>query len=178
MLADYVVQTHHNQERTVHDEIDLLGYQSTWLTVREEYRTKLGRQFHIVSLFPCYVFVRFDIDNHNWEEITKCRGVKNILGSSPIDPKPLRHGAVWELKQRFEAIEFKPVIEFKSSEAPSRPLIVGEKVIVEAGASEVKIGTVCRISKEDRIRIMTTYFGSEREIEVSAHRVRPYIEAS
>ena len=175
MLAHYVAQTHSNQERTARDEIDSLGYQVTWFVEHKEYRTKTGRRVQTVSILPCYIFVYFDIVNHEWEEITKCRGVKRLLGSDPSNPEPLRHGAVWELKQRFDAREFKPSLieplNVPISVAPRAPIEVGQMVLVDDGGAQEKLAK-CTMSEKDKLRVMMSYFGREIEVKVSRDRVR------
>ncbi len=175
MLADFVVQTHHNQERRAHDEIGALGYLVTFLTVREEHRTAHGRTIKIVPLFHCYIFVLLDLANHKWEEITNCRGVKNLLGSDPLSPQPLKHGTLWEIKNRFQAEEIKPIIVEPAPVAfKAAPIAVDQKVIVDAGSSKPITG-ICTMSNKDRVRILMEYLGAQREVEMSASRVKPFI---
>ncbi len=180
MLRQYVIQTLYSQEALAHEEIQRVGFESVSFLIREEHRTKNGRHFKTVPLFPSYIFASFRIADDNWEKIANCRGVKNILGSDPLTPRALPLGTVEAIRLRFDAGEFNkaeanPVPLPPRSEVPRASISSGQRVLVDLGGSELKIG-ICRLSRGERIRVLMTYLGAEREIEVGVSRVRPFYE--
>ncbi len=161
MFSHYVAQTKNAQEALAHDEIRSIGFESIWFSIQEEIRTRHGRHFKTVSLFPNYLFIGFDYKKDNWERIANCRGVQNILGSDPVSPFPLPLGTVEAIRLRFDAGEFspaKPVL----IEVEKKPLLDLETLKVKAGVS--------KLSRGERIKVLMTFFGAEREVTIRGSR--------
>jgi transcriptional antiterminator NusG len=76
----YVLWTHSNSERLVHDQLAGKGFE-IFLPTMKAWSRRRGAQLPIaVPMFPGYVFLRQAIDKHSYVEIAKTRGLVRVLG--------------------------------------------------------------------------------------------------
>lgn len=139
-------------------------FPTVWLATREPY-TDRHRKTRIIeaSLFPGYLFVEFDPSMQDWKTIPQLRGVRRILGSSPIHPTALPVGAVERLRADFNAGEFKPKVE------PG--IVAGERLVVIAGPFAGHVG-LCELSSGERVEVMLKLLGGERPVPLRRDMVR------
>jgi len=172
----FVIETNMMSEALAQSEVSNLGFDVTWLNTRIELRTKNGRRVIITSLFPSYIFVAFDRRQNYWKRIIQCRGVKQILGSTPDKPQPLPAGALDLIRSRFAAGEFSGVEpKEKKTEEPKRVLQrrveEGDLVLVEMGSLGGKVSGVCTMSAKDRVKVLMEFMGGLRQLEFASSRV-------
>lgn len=145
-------------------EIGTAGFSTTWLATLEQYTDRNRRTRPLkASLFPGYIFVEFDIGHDDWMRIASCRGVRHILGSTPMRPTALPIGALDILRQQFEAGEFKP--------RPPADFVVGERLTVVNGPFFGHVG-ICRMSKGERVDVLLRLFGQERPVPLQRDMLR------
>src|SRR4051812_8884444 len=76
----YVLWTHSNSERLVHDQLAGKGF-DIFLPTMKAWSRRRGAQLPIaLPMFPGYVFLRQAIDKHSYVEIAKTRGLVRVLG--------------------------------------------------------------------------------------------------
>jgi transcriptional antiterminator NusG len=76
----FVLWTHSNNERRVHDQLSAKGFE-TFLPMISAWSRRSGVQASIaVPMFPGYVFVHHPIDKRSHVEMLKARGVVRVLG--------------------------------------------------------------------------------------------------
>lgn len=163
----YVVQTTDPSVATTKIAVAELmdaGFATIWLATREPVTDRHRRtHMHEASLFPGYLFVEFDMADGRWKNIPQQRGVRRILGSSPMRPTALPIGAVDRLRADFDAGEFTP--------KPVAGIGASDRIIVDAGIFAGHIG-VCTMSRGERVKVMLKILGDEREIEMWSGVVR------
>lgn len=163
----YVVQTTNPSIATTRlavTELMEACFPTVWLATRESYTDRFRRTRTVeASLFPGYLFVEFDMSTDVWKNIPQTRGVRRILGSSPISPTALPFGAVDHLRAEFDAGVFKP------KTAPG--IAVNDRLILEMGPFAGHAG-VCTMSKGERVKVLMNILGDEREIEMWGGLVR------
>jgi transcription antitermination factor NusG len=84
-LADsaqwFVIWTHSNSERLVHDQLAARGFDAFLPMLRTWSRRRGAQSMIDVPMFPGYVFLRHAIDRRSHAEILKARGIVRILGA-------------------------------------------------------------------------------------------------
>lgn len=167
MKRDYVVETTDGSAATMKIAMGELikgGIATTWLAAEETYTDRLRQTRTLkVSVFPGYLLVELDVDEDAWKYIHDMRGVKRLMCSALGTPIALPIGEVDRIKARFQAGEFKL--------QPLQGVAMGDKVVFEAGAYAGKVGVV-KQSKDERIGVLMTWFGAEREVLIRRDMVR------
>lgn len=118
-------------------------------------------------VFPGYLFTGFDADEDGWQRINGTPGVKRLMtGGSEA---PLRIGApiideILEMSRKPNAdrswlVHFRKVPIFE----------LGQELSVRGDGSFAGFKGICSRSDRERVWILLTLFGAEREVEVSAY---------
>lgn len=167
ITKDYVVMATDSSVATTKiavSEILEKGFPTIWLATQESYTDRFRKTRTVeMSLFPGYIFVRFDTGADHWKAITQLRGVRRILGADPTHPTPLRPGAVERLRAQFDAGEFTP--------KPEAAIAAGELLAFTAGPFSGRVG-VCSLSRGERIEILLQEFGREVPVKTGRGMVR------
>jgi transcriptional antiterminator RfaH len=151
----YVVLTKVRSEETAQIHLSTKGievfYPKLILPV-----VKSGR--HIVSLFPNYLFVRFDVSSEYYQ-VVWCRGVKRVVsfGGTP-------------------AVVENSVVDFMREKADSRGLIpaksnlkVGDKVQIANGPFKGLVGIIQEPpDTKSRVRVLMGILSRNVQVEVPA----------
>lgn len=86
MLSWYVVYTHPREEKLAVENLERQGFSTYWPRFRKQ--VTHARKVHeaVASLFPRYMFVRFDKTVPGWRTIASTRGVVGLVknGNEPI----------------------------------------------------------------------------------------------
>jgi len=117
------------------------------------------------AYFPGYIFINFDRALTQWRSINGTRGVKQLMLSSPDSPARVRDGVVEELLMLCRG----STVEAASIDRTLKRLIVtpvGARVKLTEGPFAGHTGPVTW-SKGDRVKVLLSLFGSEREMKVS-----------
>ena len=115
------------------------------------------------KVFPGYVLVRMDMNDHTWSIVRNTPGVTGFVGVDG-NPIPLSREEYNKIMHRSE-----------SGEAPKRTSIdmeVGQAVKVVSGPLADFDGTVTEVNPESgKVRVTVTIFGRETPVELSFDQV-------
>lgn len=115
------------------------------------------------KVFPGYVLVRMDMNDHTWSIVRNTPGVTGFVGVDG-NPIPLSRDEYNKIMHRSE-----------SGEAPKRTSIdmeVGQAVKVVSGPLADFDGTVTEVNPESgEVRVTVTIFGRETPVELSFDQV-------
>ena len=114
------------------------------------------------KVFPGYVLIRMDLDDHSWAVVRNTPGVTGFVGSQG-NPTPLSRE------------EYNKIMKRTSKEAPkktSTSLEVGQSVKVVSGPLAEFDGVVSEVSPESgKIWVLVSIFGRETPVELSFDQV-------
>jgi transcription antitermination factor NusG len=120
----FVLWTHSNSERLVHEQLKGLGFEA-FLPLMKAWSRRRGVQSTIaLPMFPGYVFVRHALDKRSYVEILKTRGVARVLGER------------WDRPAFVPDDEIDTIRRVASSDVPVLPhpfLTEGERVRIADG---------------------------------------------
>lgn len=127
--------------------------------IRFEKGTARGKVWFTESLFPCYIFARFDLVE-KLRAVNATHGVSGILRFNDLYPQ-IENSFIEELRVEFpEGDSEVRIIE--------RPVEEGDEVVVLDGAMAGLKTVVTKImSGKERVRILMDWLGHEREAEVN-----------
>lgn len=115
------------------------------------------------KVFPGYVLVRMDMDDHTWSVVRNTPGVTGFVG---VDGKPIPLS-----RQEFDKIMRRDA----PGETPKRTTVSlepGQVVKVTSGALADFDGTVADVNAETgKVRVMVTIFGRETPVELPFDQV-------
>lgn len=111
-------------------------------------------------LFHGYVFTSFDVAVDYWQNINRFRGIKRVLSTASGTPFPLRASVITEILTRAEQGPLRDISWLEKF----RP---GQTAKATTGSFEGITGRCTRTMKE-RVWLMMTFFGTEREVEFRA----------
>lgn len=154
----YCLQAYPRMEAQVMGRLAAQGLQTHWPRM-VDYDRRGGPA--TVSMFPGYLFARFDIGIDRWQCIPSTIGVRRLFSSAPERPTPVPAGLVESLISRGRAGD--GVIDTK---APAFPL-EGAAVRMVAGPFESFEG-ICTWSSGHRVRVLLDILG--RNVPVEADR--------
>lgn len=114
------------------------------------------------KVFPGYVLVRMELDDHSWAAVRNTPGVTGFVGSQG-NPSPLTRE------------EYNKIMKRTSHEAPkktSSSLEVGQSIKVVSGPLAEFDGTVSEVMPEaGKVKVMVSIFGRETPVELSFDQV-------
>jgi transcription elongation factor/antiterminator RfaH len=161
--AWYCAETHYGQDDAAIAELGQQRFE-TFLPMVWERRTKGERIRRVeVSMFPGYLFVRFDPSIDPWRRITNTRGVRSILGTTPERPTPLPTDVIQAIADNATALNAR-------FEAMARARLTGIPLRVTKGPWAGMEG-VCLWHANDRVRLLLSLFGRPTKIEMPVGRV-------
>ncbi len=115
------------------------------------------------KVFPGYVLVRMDMDDHTWSVVRNTPGVTGFVG---VDGKPIPLS-----RQEYEQIMHRS----EPGAAPKRTSVdleVGQAVKVTSGPLADFDGTVSEVNVETgKVRVTVMIFGRETPVELSFDQV-------
>lgn len=160
----YVVHTQHGCDDLAYSELKP-HFETHHFTVAYEGRIGNQRFNQLQSLFPSYLFVRFDWRSPKAWTIPSMRGVKSLLGYTHKTgkPTPIADKVLEDLKQRFGAFVLEP-------QGPVAPPEVGDTVIIKQGPFR-QHRAVCTMSKEGRVAVLLSVLGGSHMFEMPASAV-------
>ena len=116
------------------------------------------------KVFPGYVLVRMDMDDHTWSVVRNTPGVTGFVG---VDGKPIPLS-----RQEFDKIMHRG----EPGSAPKRTSVsleVGQAVKVVSGPLADFDGMVSEVNAETgKVKVMVTIFGRETPVELSFDQVQ------
>lgn len=114
------------------------------------------------KVFPGYVLVRMEMDDHSWAAVRNTPGVTGFVGSQG-NPAPLTRD------------EFNKIMKRTSTSAPKKTTSsfeVGQSVKVTNGPLADFDGTISEVSVETgKVKVMVSIFGRETPVELSFDQV-------
>ena len=168
----YVVHTYSGYENTVKATIEKnvetrhLEHLIYSVSIPMESVTEItdnGPKTYDRKVFPGYVLVRMDMNDHTWSIVRNTPGVTGFVGVDG-NPIPLSRDEYNKIMHRSE-----------SGEAPKRTSIdmeVGQAVKVVSGPLADFDGTVTEVNPESgKVRVTVTIFGRETPVELSFDQV-------
>ena len=116
------------------------------------------------KVFPGYVLVRMDMDDHTWSVVRNTPGVTGFVG---VDGKPIPLS-----RQEFDKIMHRG----EPGAAPKRTSVsleVGQAVKVVSGPLADFDGMISEVNAETgKVKVMVTIFGRETPVELSFDQVQ------
>ena len=169
----YVIHTYSGYENKVKDDlqhrIESMGVADAVVDIQipteEVTEVKEGGQRSVkeAKVFPGYVLVRMDMNDHTWSIVRNTPGVTGFVGMNGT-PIPLSREEYNKIMRRSE-----PGV------APKRTSVdieVGQTVKVTSGPLADFDGTVTEVNPESgKIRVTVTIFGRETPVELSFDQV-------
>jgi len=125
-----------------------------------------GHGLRIVSLFPGYLFVLFDVTGSDWPRICRARGVAALLGP-PGRPSTVPAGLVEQLLARTSA---RRVVDDPLAPDGHVYLRPGASVAVLQGPLAGLEG-ICRLSAPERVQVLFQLLGRELAVELLPQQV-------
>ena len=119
------------------------------------------------SLFPRYVFARFDCTRTQWRAINGSRGVVSLLTQGP-DPLPVAAGVVERLLASADAEHVVPVAAL--------PLFCeGQKVCIVSGALQGQLAEVEELAENGmaRVRLLMSLLGKAATLRLPDYAIEP-----
>lgn len=116
----------------------------------------------IVSLFPGYVFVFFDLSVDDWTRVLRAHGVQALLGT-PGFPAPVQPGVVEQLQDRCS--DRRIVDDPMSEQAWSR--LRPDTVVDVMDGPLIGLRGVTKMTGPERCRVLLTLLGRPVVVEVA-----------
>ena len=127
--------------------------------------TKHARKLKTVikPLFPGYLFVNLDVEKQSWSKINSTFGVKKLItmGSKPVS---LSERIIEDLKGREDINGITNIIA-------DVPYEKGDKILINDGPLQGKIGVFDGLSADQRIKVLFEILGRNIVLTVSAMSV-------
>ncbi len=126
---------------------------------------KNGRKVVVQKkVFPGYLLVRMDLDDHAWYVVRNTPGVTGFVGSG-AKPTPLSRREVEDILGTGEKIEGAPGVEKKVR--PRLEYEVGEQVRVVTGPFADFNGVISEIDVDrSKLKVLVNIFGRETPVEL------------
>ncbi|MCR4870692.1 MAG: transcription termination/antitermination protein NusG, partial [Atopobiaceae bacterium] len=114
------------------------------------------------KVFPGYVLVRMDLDDHTWSVVRNTPGVTGFVGAEG-KPIPLT-------REEYQKIMGRSSIDIPKK--TSTDIVVGQVIKVVNGPLAEFDGTVTEVLPEaGKVRVMVSIFGRETPVELSFDQV-------
>jgi transcriptional antiterminator RfaH len=158
----YVAQTKPSKERLAIQHLANQGFETFFPRIITGGRE--GDQ--VRSMFPSYVFVRFDVAEDGWKTIHSTLGVQRLLGSSQESPSPVRPDVMeWFLARGDLVEDLVRELSFR----------VGESVIFTDGPFQGRSGEVLRTSA-GRVAVLLCLLGGQTMVSSDGSLLRSSAE--
>lgn len=159
MLFWYVAQTEPFKGILAEQLLAADGFEVFHPKVRKTYEWSRGRTRTMVHPYIAgYLFVRFDVAVHVWEDINITRGVKTLMYSTSETPARISDRAMEPLRNICGPDGF--LIE---EEADEVLFALGQTVNIVAGPFLGSKGKVIDITLQ-RLKVLTSVFGRDTEV--------------
>lgn len=169
----YVVHTYSGYENKVKSDlehrIETMGVSDSVVDIQipteEVTEVKEGgqRSTKESKVFPGYVLIRMEMNDHTWSVVRNTPGVTGFVGMDGV-PIPLSRDEFNKIMHRGE-----------SGAAPKRTSValeVGQTVKVTSGPLADFDGTVTEVNPESgKVRVTVTIFGRETPVELSFDQI-------
>jgi transcriptional antiterminator RfaH len=143
----YVAQTKPSKERLAIHHLTAQGF----ATFFPRLLTRSREGDHTATMFPSYVFVRFDMKVDRWQSIHSTIGVQRLLGQSQENPSPVPPEAMeWFLARGELVTETVRELSFRS----------GETIVFTEGPLRGHSGEVLAASS-NRVRLLLCLLGGQ-----------------
>src|SRR3954470_17535690 len=158
----YAAQTLHRRERGAELQLEAQGFTSFLPQITRTVRH--ARQLRTVrtALFPCYVFVRLDLERDRWRSVNGTYGVARLVMADGR-PVPLPTGVVESLLDLRDA---NGVVRL------DRDLAVGQRVEVIAGPFAQALGDLARLDGPGRVKVLLDIMGGRVPVSVPRASLR------
>lgn len=114
------------------------------------------------KVFPGYVLVRMELDDHSWGAVRNTPGVTGFVGSQG-NPAPLSRD------------EYNKIMKRTNPDAPkktSTDFVVGQSVKVVSGPLAEFDGVISEVNPEGgKVKVMVSIFGRETPVELAFDQV-------
>ena len=154
----FLVHALSKSERKAEFHLGAQGFKTFLPQVQKTIRH--ARQLRTVSapLFPCYLFVRLNLDRDRWLSVRSTVGVARLITHHDGRPAPVPRGVVEALLERCVG----SLIRLDSG------LVTGQRIRVLSGPFAELIGQVERLDGAGRVRLLLELMGTA--VPVSVHR--------
>lgn len=115
-------------------------------------KMKVKSDIRYMPLFPCYLFIRFDVKKARWRSIMGTRGVLDLLGASEKGAIPVRKGAIEEFIKITDAAGF---IKQNKKEEVLNVFRTGDLLKIDVGSFSGMIGKCIQSTVNTTILVVT-----------------------
>lgn len=162
--AWYVVETLARAEFSAQCNLERQSF-VTFCPQFKKTRRHARRVDHIqASVFPGYIFVRFDRNRDRWTSINGTTGVKRIVGPSSCHPQPMPEAVMDMLLARCKGNIISGL--FSSLEP-------GQSVRLLSGPFADQIAHIERLDNPGRVRVLLNILGGQSSMAVSISNIGP-----
>ena len=165
MMRWYVVHTQSRAEERAFWHLKNQGFQCFLPRVVELRRHARQARSVLASLFPRYLFVRFDLDATRWRSINGTRGVIRLL-TDGISPLPVPVGVVETLLNKCDS---RGTVPLTAMGVFARGLNVRIKSGIFSGQS-AEIADVFAQGR-DRVTVLLTLLGAQTELQLPSYAI-------
>jgi transcription antitermination factor NusG len=160
-----VVETHWGQEARAASEIENQGFAAFLpvFTVMRQLRGEARPKPHHTPLFPRYLFTRFDCTLPGWPSIAYSRGVRRLISTPSGRPISVPAVEVERLMAEVGAGQ-------QPAPVPDLDDLTAKIVLVEITGG-ITVQALCTMGEGDRLRVLMSWLGGEREVELPRSRV-------
>lgn len=134
------------------------GFETLFPRTRRTVRAASGMVVRTESLFPRYVFIHSDPNLQSLEPVRSTRGVSNIVRFGGI-PATVPDQVIAGIRERMDSDD-----GFVRLKAPD--LVPGTRLKINEGPFSGLDAIFTAAHGEDRVRLLLTMLGSEREVVV------------
>jgi transcription antitermination factor NusG len=118
-------------------------------------KKKINANAKLEALFPGYIFVNIDLENHSALKYTK--GIKNILKLGDTI-SCISNEEIEGMKMAEERSKINPVVS---------QIKIGQDVTIAKGSLAGIIAKVCSLPSKERVDILLSFLGSMRRVSIS-----------
>ena len=158
----YAAQTLHRRERGAELQLEAQGFTSFLPQITRTVRH--ARQLRTVRtpLFPCYVFVRLDLERDRWRSVNGTYGVARLVMAEGR-PVPVPNGVVESLLDLRDA---NGIVRLDHG------LSVGQRVEVIAGPFTQALGDLARLDGPERVQVLLEIMGGKVAVTIPRASLR------
>ena len=159
LLSWFAVMTKPRAEAEAHVCLMRQGFETLFPRTRRTVRAASGMVVRTESLFPRYVFIRSDPSLQSLATVRSTRGVTTIVRFGLGEPARVPDEVITQIRARMDDDD-----GFVRLAAPE--LLAGTKVRINEGPFSGLDAIFAAAHGDDRVRLLLTMMGSEREIVV------------
>lgn len=160
----YVAQVLSQKEGYAAAQLERQGFQTFFPKFHRQRRRARKIETVQASLFPGYIFVKFDIKKDRWLAVNSTRGVVRLVGPRSSEPQRAPLSIVEYLKARCESGVLNKL---------SDNIKPGDRIQINAGALAGQIAIIESLNDQKRISVLLSLLGTQHSVLIDADQLAP-----